>query len=127
MRAGYLDKLGSWRKNWKRRWFVLSRYALRYYEQGFDETDPGKEAKLLLGEVHLCSRGADGQVLFMCVFCDLFSLFIIDLFSFFTEHRHSPETEYLQQKIILAFFTFVFFICIIFVDPDHSGGRVGLL
>ena len=32
LKKGYLTKKGHKRRNWKRRWFVLQRTVMRYYE-----------------------------------------------------------------------------------------------
>ena len=59
---GYLEKMGSWRKNWKRRWFVLSEGRLRYFEHGSDSQEQLRSDSKVLGEIQLVSRGADGMM-----------------------------------------------------------------
>ena len=53
--TGFLEKQGGWRKNWRRRLFSLFKDSLVYYD---DATANEK----MLGEVQLCARGPDGQV-----------------------------------------------------------------
>ena len=53
--TGFLEKQGGWRKNWRRRLFSLFKDSLAYYD---DATANEK----MLGEVQLCARGPDGQV-----------------------------------------------------------------
>jgi hypothetical protein len=95
---GYLEKLGSWRKNWKRRWIVLRRDSIYYYEHYSSSIETvesgGHQATSLdpfdlamnpkqtqatinwssskeikpLGEIQLCARGADGQVFLFFLF-----------------------------------------------------------
>ena len=52
--TGVMEKKGGWRKHWRRRRFHLYEDVLAYFEE------PGKE---VLGEVRLCHRGPDGNVI----------------------------------------------------------------
>lgn len=49
--SGYLEKLGGWIKNWKRRWFVLQRSQLTYYT---DEAEAAQGPAFARGSLLVC-------------------------------------------------------------------------
>jgi len=53
---GYAEKLGSWRRNWKKRWFRLTPTSLVYYESGGGAQ---QQRKVALGELQLVSEPQD--------------------------------------------------------------------